>query len=92
MLERIPFRGVLAMIERRTHPRIPTEEPARVLLNSHFVLACTIRNISLGGACLELDGGVAIPEVFDLIPTQSDARTCRVMWRAKDRVGVAFQH
>ena len=80
------------MIERRRYPRISTDEPARVLLSSRSVLDCTIRNISLGGACLEMDGAVAIPDVFDLIPKCSDARTCRVMWRVKDRVGVAFQH
>jgi len=80
------------MIERRRYPRFPTDEPARALLNSSSVLDCTIRNMSLGGACLEMDGAVAIPDVFDLIPKCSDARTCRVMWRVKDRVGVAFQH
>ena len=79
------------MIERRQHSRMLTGEPARILCNYRSVLACTIRDISASGACLELDPGIAIPERFDLIPAGGDdPRACRVIWRLSDRVGVAF--
>jgi PilZ domain-containing protein len=79
------------MIERRQYSRVETGEPARILCNYRSVLACTIRDISTGGACLELDPTIAIPEKFDLIPGRGhDPRACRVVWRFSDRVGVAF--
>jgi len=79
------------MIDRRRYSRILTEEPARILCNYRSVLACMIRDISAGGACLELDPVVAIPDQFDLIPNRGDdPHACRVIWRFSDRVGVAF--
>jgi hypothetical protein len=80
------------VIERRRYPRFRADEPARILVDSRFVLACTIRDISLGGACLDVDSPLGIPDAFDLIPSNSDGHACRVMWRGKDRVGVAFQY
>ena len=82
---------MIEMIERRQYSRVAAGTPARILCNYRSVLACTIRDISAGGACLELDPGIAIPERFDLIPGRGDdPRACRVVWRFSDRVGVAF--
>jgi hypothetical protein len=78
------------MIERRRHQRVATDEPARILIDSRATLRCTLRNVSLGGACLELDPSVAVPQTFDLIPHTSDAHVCRVVWRRDRRMGVAF--
>jgi c-di-GMP-binding flagellar brake protein YcgR len=79
------------MIERRQYSRILTEQPARILCNYRSVLACTIRDISAGGACLELDPVLPIPDQFDLIPDRRDnSHACRVVWRFGERVGVAF--
>ena len=79
------------MIDRRQYSRILTEERARILCNYRSVLACIIRDISAGGACLELDPTLMIPQEFDLVPDQGDnAQACRVVWRASDRVGVTF--
>jgi hypothetical protein len=78
------------MRERR-HPRRPTGEAARIVVASRFVFVCVIRDISLGGACLELDGAISVPQTLDLVPATSDAQVCRVMWRADDRVGLEFQ-
>jgi hypothetical protein len=77
-------------IDRRNYSRILRDEPARILCNYRSVVACVIRDISASGACLELDPAAAVPEEFDLIPTGNDARSCRVVWRYSDRLGVAF--
>jgi hypothetical protein len=79
------------MIDRRRYSRILKEERARILCNYRSVLVCIIRDVSAGGACLELDPTLAIPEQFDLIPNTGDnAHACRVVWRVSDRIGVAF--
>jgi hypothetical protein len=79
------------MIERRRHQRFPTAEPARIVFNSRALLTCTIRDTSVGGACLEVSSEAAVPATFDLIPNASDAHVCRVVWRIDGRVGVTFQ-
>ena len=77
-------------IDRRIYSRILTDEPARILCNYRSVVACIIRDMSTGGACLELDPAAPVPEQFDLIPNGDDPRSCRVVWRYSDRLGVAF--
>jgi len=78
-------------MRERKYPRLPTGEAARIVVSSRFVFACVIRDVSLGGACLELDGAIAVPETLDLVPAYSDARACRVTWRADGRLGLEFQ-
>jgi hypothetical protein len=79
------------MQERRRHARVQAKEPARILFSSCSLLACKIRDVSAGGACLEVDIAAVVPDEFDLIPNNSDPHACRVVWRIKDRIGVAFQ-
>ena len=79
------------MIERRQYSRIAKAEQARILCNYRSVLACMIRDISAGGACLELDPTIIVPDQFDLIPDQGDEpHACRVVWRVSGRIGVVF--
>jgi hypothetical protein len=55
--------------------------------------SCTIRNLSAGGACLELASQVGIPDAFDLIIGEGNVRRpCRVAWRKANRMGVQFAH
>jgi len=80
------------MIERRRHPRTTAAEPARIVFDYRSVHACTIRDVSPDGACLRLDPGIAIVDTFDLISDGgNDAHICRLIWRSKDRIGVAFR-
>ena len=78
------------MIERRRYRRVDVDEPARILIDARATVACTIRNVSAGGACLALDPALAVPATFDLIPQASDPHVCRVVWRHDQRMGVAF--
>ena len=78
------------MLERRRHARVPTAIPARILFNWSRVLDCTVSDLSVGGACLELSN-VHVPDMFDLTMDGEDAvQACPVAWRADDRMGVAF--
>jgi hypothetical protein len=79
------------MQERRRHVRVQSEEPARILFPCCSLLACKIRDVSVGGACLEVDIAAVVADAFDLIPNNSESHACRVVWRIKDRVGVAFR-
>jgi hypothetical protein len=50
-----------------------------------------VRNLSAHGALLLLPS-LAVPGRFDLILSTSRTRqTCKVAWRAHDRVGVQFE-
>jgi hypothetical protein len=54
-------------------------------------ITCRIRNISEGGACLEVASQFGIPDDFKLvIGTDNWHRSCRVAWRKANRIGVAF--
>ena len=53
---------------------------------------CTVRNLSLSGACLAVTSPAGIPNEFDLmLDRDMIKRYCRVAWRAADRIGVTFQ-
>ena len=52
---------------------------------------CTVRNISIGGASLEVDNSTGIPNSFDLlIDAENSKQHCHVVWRKEQRIGVAF--
>ena len=54
-------------------------------------LACTVRNLSSGGAAIDLDGGVSLPPSFMLvIEADQFIRRCRPIWSNDKRIGVAF--
>ena len=53
---------------------------------------CTIRNLSLTGAGLEVANPVGIPHEITLnILAQHLSRHCYVVWRKKRRLGVIFE-
>jgi hypothetical protein len=84
------FPEILAMKERRRYLRFPSGERAKILF-PFSALNCAIRDVSARGACLEVDTAAAIADSFDLIPDHSDAHVCLVMWRVRNRIGVAFR-
>ena len=65
---------------------------ARILFNKDMMqLDCTIRNLSEGGAKLQISGAVALPDEFDLmIPQKNQRRRARLCWRQDDACGVRF--
>jgi PilZ domain len=81
------------MSERRKHPRHRTLKAGRIVFNHRSsVISCTVRNLSDGGACLQVATSVGIPDHFDLtIEPDGGCRACEVAWRSEDRIGVAFR-
>src|ERR1700704_5997076 len=52
---------------------------------------CLVRNMSVGGANLEVESQIGIPTTFDLvINVEHSNHHCHVVWRKGRRIGVAF--
>jgi len=57
------------------------------------VIHCTVQNITSGGACLKLANTFGVPETFDLTFEHGRTRrSCRVVWRTADKLGVMFEN
>lgn len=54
--------------------------------------SCTVRNLSIAGAALDVPCALAIPDEFTLImETDRVSRHCRIIWRKENRLGIAFE-
>ena len=79
------------MSDRRRQPRIPAQIPAKIVL-PFLAVDCVIRDLSDGGARLDLQTDELVPRIFDLFADGTVGfRTCEVIWRARDGVGVSFK-
>jgi hypothetical protein len=80
------------MDERRKKRRQRTLKAGKIVFNQQrSVLDCTARDLTEMGACLVVGSSVGIPKMFELlIPIDDVKRSCRVIWRSADRVGVKF--
>lgn len=56
------------------------------------LVPCTISDVSTGGARLKFRSAYDAPERFGLhlSPTSQTPKLCRVVWRARDAIGVEF--
>ena len=79
-------------MERRRQARMRTLKSARIIFNEHrSVIDCTIRNLTSGGACLNVESAIGIPERFDvLFDADKSVRPCRVVWHKEKQLGVEF--
>lgn len=79
--------------QRRQYPRIRVLKGAQLQFKNKLVsLDCTIRDISVGGARLRLNGPTALPDRFDIrMNGTGDKFPARLMWRRGNEVGVAFE-
>ena len=80
------------MVETRSAPRFRVTKPAKIE-HKGFVVACTIRNLSLTGAGVEISDldTKLIPPTFTLVVPEDGLRlSCRVVRRSAFRIGVAF--
>ena len=52
---------------------------------------CTVRNLSDGGAAIDLDERIDLPQCFMLVIERDQfMRRCRPVWIFERRIGVAF--
>ena len=78
------------MEEKRKHPRTEINEPAYVS-SGGSVMRCTVRNISLEGAAIDVDNPAFVPQQFRLVMQNgSVVRECRIAWIQQKRIGVTF--
>src|ERR1700733_12656685 len=78
--------------DRRTIKRTRVLRSAKIIVPRRSpVIHCTVQNINNGGACLKLANTYGLPETFDLTFEHGRTRrSCRVVWRTDDKLGVAF--
>jgi len=78
------------MEERRKYQRTEINEPGYVS-SAGSVMSCTVRNISPGGAAIDVENPSFVPAHFRLVmANDSSVRDCRVIWIQQKRIGVAF--
>jgi len=78
-------------LERRIAPRRNTMIVASIVFDggrSHF--DCVIRDMSDGGAKLQIPTIRGVPDRFDLMVPGHRPQPCRVVWRALKELGVQF--
>lgn len=78
------------MIEKRAVQRYRVFKGGTITFEKRGV-ACTVRNLSEGGAAIDLDAPVTLPQSFSLSITRDNfVRNCRTVWRSERRIGLAF--
>jgi PilZ domain len=78
------------MIEKRRIQRFRVLKGATVAFDGNG-FACTVRNLSVDGAALDVASPVSVPPSFMLlIETDQFIRRCRPVWSNDKRIGVAF--
>jgi hypothetical protein len=78
------------MEERRPTPRARMLKSGKILLGKHAV-PCTVRNLSDTGACLQVQTTEGLPGEFVFAMTDRPPRSCKVIWRDENKLGVQFQ-
>ena len=80
------------MEERRNQPRTRSLKSASITFsNRAAAVDCVVRNASDGGACLQIESPIGIPDQFDLVlSSDGETKPCRVVWRKVQRLGIAF--
>ena len=83
---------MLAPTEARKRKRQPSRRAAWINLGNHCPpVRCVLWDISDGGARLTAARNVEdLPDRFELTLNEATQRTCRVIWRDKRFLGVAF--
>jgi hypothetical protein len=77
--------------ERRKHFRLGWHLPATIYdAGRHLERPCTLIDLSNGGAKLAGVRAYTIPDEFRLRTPLGDRRSCRVIWRTEDTLGVEF--
>ena len=78
-------------VERRAHTRHRVFKGGRLAFKGGSSVECTVRNISPGGARVDLTSPVALPEQFTLlIDTDHFKQRCHPVWTRNTRIGLAF--
>ena len=77
------------MDDRRDTSRLRMLKSARILLGKAGV-QCTVRNLSDGGACLQVQSTYGIPSAFEVVFDDKPPRACKVIWLDETTLRVQF--
>lgn len=78
-------------LEKRLQPRRNTMIVATIVFDGgNSRIDCVIRNLSEGGAKIEVPSARIVPQTFDLMVPGHRPQHCRVAWRALRELGVQF--
>jgi hypothetical protein len=81
-------------VERRAHERIPVDEPARIYYGAGYAFwaDCVVRDISQGGAKIQLPPVYVIPSRFVLLHYRAKLAFEAVRkWRRAEMLGMSFE-
>jgi len=78
------------MDNRRGTSRLRMLKSGKILLGKAAV-PCTVRNLSDGGALLQVQSTYGLPAAFDFILDDKPPRACKVVWLDATTVRVQFQ-
>jgi len=80
------------MPELRRSERIKSFLRAQILFNHRMTtIDCLIKNISAGGARIEVGKTMSIPTEFEIyIPQKNKTHSARMIWRDANAIGVEF--
>lgn len=78
--------------ENRSGQRRRMLKEGKVVTNhGHSTIDCVVRDMSLGGARLKVENGLAVPATFDLLLVSEGTRVpVEVVWRKPREVGIRF--
>lgn len=90
MVQRIAAVTDIPLAERRLDVRRRVFKGGVIIFDGTGI-DCTVRNLSDGGAALDVANGAAIPPRFRLSIRADDfVARCRMIWNDGRRVGIAF--
>ena len=78
------------MDDRRDNARLRMLKSGKILLGKASV-PCTVRNLSDGGARLQVQSTFGLPAAFDLAFDDHPPRACKIVWLDATTLRVQFQ-
>jgi PAS domain-containing protein len=80
------------MAENRKSRRTRTLRGGKILFNDKSsVVDCVVRNLSSEGGCLQVETALGIPGSFELLIEDEQRRSCVLVWKSENRIGVSFR-
>ncbi len=79
-------------MDSRSDRRVRTLLKARLIFDDGLrSVECLVRDLSEGGARLQVGSSAVLPDRFDLyMPKKHETRHARLKWRTSEEIGIAF--
>jgi PilZ domain len=79
------------MRERRKYPRLRVLKSAKLVLAKSTSFACVVRDLTIGGARIEIPNTIDLPKELEVaFDGGSSRRPCRLVWRTISVAGLEF--